>query len=50
MYSRIELWTNDSESEFAVIEKSDVLAKPAESNFRVLINNPLTETKFIIGI
>jgi hypothetical protein len=33
MYSRIELWTNDSESEFAIFAKSDVLAKTAESNF-----------------
>jgi hypothetical protein len=33
VYSRIELWTNDSDSEFAIIAKSNILAKTAESNF-----------------
>lgn len=33
MYSKIELWTNDSESEFAIIARSNILAKTAESNF-----------------
>jgi hypothetical protein len=33
MQSRIELWTNDWENEFAIIAKSKVLAKTAETDF-----------------
>lgn len=33
MHPRIELWTNDWESEFAIIARTKVLARTAESNF-----------------
>ena len=33
MQSKVELWTNESESEFAIIAKSNVLAKTGDGNF-----------------
>lgn len=48
MYSRrIELWTNDSESEFAIMARSNILAKTAEGNFTKSVDNTSFDRKKI---
>jgi hypothetical protein len=47
MCSRIELWTNDSESEFAIMARSHILAKTAEGNFTKSIDKTSFDRKKI---
>lgn len=47
MYSRIELWTNDSESEFAIMARSNILSKTAEGNFTKSVDNTSFDRKKI---